>query len=443
MLTCLRFLKSEYLKTMYKKTTLENGIRVVTEAMPSVRSVSMGVLVDVGPRYEPQNRSGLAHLAEHLMFKGTGSRNAMEIARLIDSAGGQMGAFTSRDYTCYSATVLDDYHTYALDLLGDILLNSVFPEDHLEREKEAILREIEAGQDIPDERAHDLLKSFVWSDHPLGRPIAGRIETVSTLTREDVIYFVHEHYLPPRLIIAAAGHLEHEDFVAQVRDAFWRMLGQCEPLPGTLPEYQSGVFFKPMSVSQAYFCMSIRAYPYACPNRYGLHVLDNVLGGGISSRLFRRIREERGLVYDIRSEYHAYRDDGLLIIEGSTAPKYLMQVIGLTLIELWKLIGGDEPVGEEELWKAKMHIRGQHIISAENTSTRMSRLATQELYMGRHIPAEEMLEKIETVDGQVFQTLADEGLGDSLSRVAIALVGPEAPEYYSLSSVENLLAQFQ
>jgi predicted Zn-dependent peptidase len=428
---------------VYRKTTLHNGIRIVTEMMSQVRSIAIGILIDAGPRDENPEQSGLAHLVEHVMFQGTSSRDAMQIARLMDMSGGQMGAFTARDYTCYFATVLDDYRTYALDLLGDILLNSTFPADNLEREKEAILREIDANHDAPRERVHTLLKTFAWSSYPLGWPIAGRPETVGALTREDVIYFVHEHYLPDRLIIAAAGNVEHEDFVAQVRDAFWRILGQSSPSTNTRSAYQAGVTIEHMPVSQAYFSLGLRACPYAHPDRYAVHILNNILGGGISSRLFRYIREERGLVYHIGSEYHAYRDDGMLVVEGSTAPEYLMPVLELTLAELWRLATWHEPIDDEELWKAKMQIRGQHLISGENTHTRMSRLATQELYFGQHISPDEILAQIEAVDGQMLQRLSAEALMDALDQVTIAVVGPEAPQHYGLSAIEELLASLQ
>jgi predicted Zn-dependent peptidase len=209
------------------------------------------------------------------------------------------------------------------------------------------------------------------------------------------------------------------------------------------PPYRSGVIIEHMPVSQTYFSMGIRVHPYTHPYRYRLHVLNNILGGGISSRLFRRIREERGLVYEIDSEYHAYRDDGILVVEGSTSPEYLMQVLALTLIEFWKLISGDDPPDEEELWKAKMHIRGQLMISAENTNTRMSRLATQELYFGQHILAEEILKEIEAVNAANLQALANESLTDALRRVTIAVAGPAAANDYSVSLIENLLAELR
>jgi predicted Zn-dependent peptidase len=338
---------------------------------------------------------------------------------------------------------LDDYFTYVLDLLGDILLNSIFPDDSIEREKNSILREIETSGDMPSERAHDLLKAFAWSDHPLGRSITGRPETVKTLTRENVIYFVHEHYLPERIIVAAVGNVDHDDFVAQVRDAFWRMMGQSQQATHSEPSYNSGVIVDHVPVSQVYFALGIKALPYADPNRYGLHILNNILGGGISSRLFRRVREKSGLVYQISSNYHAYRDDGILVVEGCMAPENTLQVLNLAYDELTKLISADDPIDEEELWKAKMHIRGQHLIAGESTHTRMNRLASQELYFGQHIPDKDILNKIDTITTQKLQTLANEVLHDALSDAAIAVVGPEASNHYQSSSIKRLIENYQ
>ena len=429
--------------SMYQKSTLENGIRVVTDTMSGHRSISMGILIDAGPFDEAPEQSGLAHLVEHAVFCGTSSRNATQIARLMDEAGGHLGAFTARDFTCYSATVLDHYFTYALDLLGDILLNSIFPPESIEREKTAILREIESAGDMPSERVHDLLKGFAWSDHPLGRSIAGRSDTIQLMTREDVIYYVHEHYSPDRIIVAAAGNVDHEDFVAQVRDAFWRMIGKRVPAAKASPEFHPGVVLENMPVSQVYFSLGIRACANADPGRYGMHVLNNILGGGISSRLFRRVRENRGLVYHISSEYHAYRDDGMMVVEGCAAPENILQVLELVFDELWKLISAKEPLDEEELWKAKMHIRGQHLISGENTNTRMNRLASQELYFGRYISDENILAQIDEIQPQKLQRLIDEVLQDACSRTAVAVVGPEAPGDYQLSSIQRLFDAHQ
>ncbi len=421
----------------YCKATLENGIRVVTETIPQVRSTAISIVVDVGPKDEMPEQSGLAHFVEHLMFKGTSSRDAMQIARLMDVAGGMMGGFTSRDYTCYFATVLDDYCTYALDLFGDVILNSIFGEESLERERRVILREIEADQDAPDQLAHNLLKATIWPNHPLGRLITGQPEVIRRVTREDMIYFVHDNYLPDRLIIAAAGSVEHEDLVAQVRDAFWRMLGQSAPSPSRPPACHSGVTIRARDLSQLYFALSVKARPYTHPDRYGLHVLNDLLGGGISSRLFCQLREERGLVYNVASSYHAYRDGGLLVIEGSTTPQGLMSVLDLTLAQLWRL--AEEPVGEEELWKARERIRSRHLIASEDTNIRMSRLATQELYFGYHIPAAEVVQQIQQVNQGTVQRLAQELMVNGC--LALALVGPQSPHHYSAKAIERLLTE--
>jgi predicted Zn-dependent peptidase len=410
--------------------------------MPGQRSISMGLLVEAGPRNETSGKTGLAHLAEHAMFCGTSGRDATQIARMMDEAGGHMGAFTARDYTGYYATVLDDYLPYALDLMGDTLLNSIFPPDSLEKEKIAILREIETACDMPAACSHDLLKALAWPGHPLGRSITGRPETVRSLTRDDVIYFVHEHYLPDRLVIAAAGNVDHEDFVAQVRDAFWRMMGQSLPESINLPAYQPGMAIRHMPVSQYYFSMGIRAPRYSDPNRYGMHILNNILGGGISSRLYRRVREKHGIVYHIGSEYHAYHEDGMLVVEGCTAPENILQVLSMVVEEVAKLISGIEQIDEEELWKAKMQIRGQHLISGENTNTRMNRLAAQELYFSRQIPDEEILAAIETISIHKLQSFAENALGEALSQTAIAVVGPQAPDRLKSLTIDKLLGSY-
>ena len=427
---------------MYLETTLENGIRVVTESMQETRSTSVGIMIDAAPRQESVGTCGLAHLAEHMMFQGTGSRDARSIARMMDESGGQMGGFTTKDYTCYSATVLDDYTTYAVDLLGDILLNSEFPEEALVREKGAILREIAGENDVPSCRVHTALKSHVWQGHSLGRPVAGDPDRIQGFSREDLIYFVHRHYLPNRMVVAAAGHVNHDDFVSQVRDAFWRMMGEGEKTVGIAPPFRSGVCVENVAVSQAYFSIGIRSLPYAGEGRYIVHMLNSILGGGASSRLYSRLREERGLVYQISSEYHAYADAGILVIEGSTAPEYLIQVLGLVLVELWKLASLHEPVSEEELWKARMQIRAQHLISSENSSTRMSRLATQAFYFDRYIPGAEILSAIDAVDCSHLGGYADGPFCQALGEVAVSVVGPEGEDSFTRQGIEALLAEF-
>jgi predicted Zn-dependent peptidase len=425
---------------VYHKTTLENGIRIITNRMSGVRSVSIGILFDVGPRDDPADRLGLAHMTEHMMFAGTSNRDAAQIARLMDEGGGSIGAFTARDYTCYFSTVLDEYSTYAMDLLGDLLLNSIVPPENLEREKQAVLSEMEMAGDVPYQRAHELLKSFAWPSHPLGNPIIGLPESVDAISRDDVIYFMHQHYLPNRMIIAAAGNVDHLDFVALARDSFWRMLGESVPQPLPIPDQGRGVKIEHMPVSQTYFCLGLQAPPYAHPDRYAVHLLNNVLGGGSSSRLYRKLRDEHGLVYSISSEYHAYLDDGLIVIEGSTPPQHLTQVLALILEESRNLLDCSQPVDEEELRKAKMQIRGTHLIGSERTDTQMSRLATQEFYFGRQIPTKEIVEQIELIDLDHLHRLSRTLLLGPFQQTKIALVGPDEAQRYSADSIEQLLA---
>lgn len=408
--------------------------------MHSMHSVAIGIFIDAGSTSDPAGKNGIAHLTEHLMFQGTSNRDERTIAQVMDIAGGRIGAFTSRDYTCYFALVLDDHVTYALDLMGDILLNSIFPQERLEREKGAILREIDGANDAPHDRAHMLLKSLVWRNNPLGEPIAGHPATVETLQREDVIYFVHEHYLPNKIVIAAAGNVNHEDFVAQTRDAFWRMLGRGSPTrAGDAPVHLAEVRTENHASAQVYFSIGLPGPPFNHPRRYAMHLLSKILGGGISSRLYRQAREARGLVYQIGSEYHAYRDAGMLTIEGSTTPEDLMEVLALIVHELEGLVSGRKPANDEELWKAKMQLRGEHLIESDQPYSRMSRILTQELYFGRHISSEEVVAEIEACQTSSLQHMVQESLAGFLQKIAIVIVGPASPLCYTKDIIKEFI----
>ncbi len=428
---------------MTDRIDLTNGIRIATETVPGSRSVSIGVLIDAGPQDDPADKWGLAHFTEHAFFQGTSNRDAVAISRLMDVAGGQMGAFTGRDYTCYYANVLSDYCPYALDLLGDILLNSTFPEDNLQREKLAILHEIDNACDNPYDRIHSQLKELMWPHSALGRSILGTRESVQGFTREDVIYFAHNHYLPDRMILAASGDLNHDHFVAQTQDAFWRMLGSSVPRQSGLNKPTGGVVLDHASVSQAYFAIGIPTGNYTDENRYFLHLLNCLLGGGMSSRLFYSLREERGLVYHIQSEVHAYRDAGLLVMEGSTTPEQLLEVLSLILLELYRLASFDAPVDAEELWKAKMQIRGQHLLASECLHTRMSRMLTQEHYFGCRIADESILDAIDAIDFHALRDYATEQLFPALADLGVAVIGPTTLPESTQLEIEDLIRQFQ
>jgi predicted Zn-dependent peptidase len=399
------------------------------------------VFVDCGSKDESAGEAGLAHLCEHLLFRGTSGRDALEIARQVDGFG-QVGGFTTRDYTCYFAATLDDYRYHALDLLGDVLLNSTFPNRSVLREKQAILSEIERSSDVPEQYVHDLAKRQAWRGSALGRSIAGNAETIARHTREDAIYFLQQHYTPDRIVVAAAGRLDHSDFAAQTRDAFWRLLGTSGSSPRECPPFHAGVTVEPINTAQAYFCLVMPAPCYADPERYVVHVVNRILGGGISSRLSRRLRDEAGLVYEVHSEYHAYRDAGMIAVEGSTSAEHLEEAVQLVLSTLADLLSWRDPVDAEELWRAKTHIRVQHLSSSEDTHTRMCRLATQELYLGGYLPAGEILARIDGVDLAGIGRFCRHYL-DDFAKAHLVVAGPvyEAPELLSkLSCLMNELA---
>jgi predicted Zn-dependent peptidase len=434
----------ETAQSTVEQSVLDNRIRVVTKKMAGVRSISLGFLMAAGPMDELAEASGVAHLTEHLLFNGTYRRDADEIARMMDSTGGQVSGFTTRDYTCFTTTVLDDYRTYLIDLMGDILLNSQFCEQAVQQEKETIIRELSVQADRPDVCAHEGLKAHIWSGHPLGRPIGGSIASVSGLRQPDVIDFFTRQYQPRRLIIAAAGNVNHQDLADNVADAFWMMpddggVDASHPQPA----FHGGVQVACRDVSHVYFSIGLRAAPYAARQRYLIHLFTVILGGGMSSRLFRKLRQELGLVYEIQAEYQAYRDDGVIVIEGSTTPELLQPVLSQILLEIKGIALQMLPVTAEELWIAKMQLKGQHIIAQENSHTCMSSLATQAFYFNRFIDSEEILTQIEKVDLALMNNLSTHVLTGGLTDSALSLVGPSCDPVCNTTALEKMLREFQ
>lgn len=427
-----------------QQSVLDNRIRVVTKKMEGVRSISLGFLMATGPMNETEGCNGVAHLTEHMMFDGTTHRDAEEIARMLDTTGGQVGGFTSRDYTCFTATVLDDYRTYLIDLMGDILLNSQFAEYAVHQEKETIIRELSAQLDRPDVCAHERLKSHIWQGHPLGRPIGGTIASVARLQQQDVIDFFRNNYLPRRLIVAAAGNVNHDDLASNVSDAFWMMEdnSQIDAHPAR-PVFHGGVIVECKGVSHVYFCIGLKAEPYTAAERYLIHLFTSILGGGLSSRLYRSLRQELGMVYEITAEYQAYRDDGVVIIEGSTTPELLHSVLSHILLEVKGMATGTLPILEEELWIAKMQLKGQHIIAQENSHTAMSTLATQAFYFNRFFDSIEVLNKLQDIDLDQMNNIAQKILINGLENTAITLVGPSCEQVCNVAVFEKMLSDIR
>ena len=409
-------------------TRLENGVRVITEYIPHIGSAGVSVLVDAGPQDEDPSQSGLAHLCEHALFLGTPLRDSQQLAELIDTAGGQLGAFTAPDYTCFYAHVLEDYMSYALDLLGDILVASSFPEAALAREKDVVCQEIRQYDDHPSHLALRSIKRLLWGNDPLACSITGTVNGVSKLTRSDVIGFISKNYTPDRIIVAAAGAIEHESLVEQVQDAFWTLRGHSPPRIDLPLNLIGGVDIVPLETNQCTFNIAVPLPEYTSPIRHELHVVNCAIGGGMSSRFYRALREKSGMAYSISSEVLAYRRGGALLIEGVTSPENLMASLQVILFELTSFAVGQNPIGEEELWKSKMQVRGQSRLAADVIPNRVARLATQNYHFGESIEANRILEDIDAVTIENANDIASTVLLPSLKHLSIVVVGPIDPQ---------------
>ena len=413
-------------KTQY--TRLDNGVRVITEHIPHIGSAGISVLVDAGPQDEAPGQSGLAHLCEHALFLGTPLRDSTQLAQLIDTAGGQLGAFTAPDYTCFYAHVLDEYVSYALDLLGDILVASSFPEAAMNREKDVVCQEILQYQDSPNHLVLESLKNLMWPGDTLANSITGSVEDVQKLTRSDVIEFISRNYTPDRIIVAAAGAVEHESIVEQTQDAFWTLRGRSPARAESPVAPVGGVRVTPLNTNQCTFNIAIPLPAYASEERHALHVVNNAIGGGMSSRFYQSLREKTGMSYSISSDVLAYRRAGMLVVEGATSPENLLASLQLILFELTSFAVGQNPIGEEELWKSKMQVRGQSRLAADIIPNRVARLATQNFHFQTSMSADRILEEIDSVTLEDVQNIATDVMLPSLKHLAISVVGPVAED---------------
>jgi predicted Zn-dependent peptidase len=396
---------------MIVKETLPNGLTLVTESMPEVRSVAVGVWLKRGSRHEADKVSGVSHFIEHMVFKGTKTRSAERIAAEVDSIGGYMDAFTSKEYASFHLKVLDEHLPLAVEILGDIVLNPLFDPTEMAKEKKVIFEEINMVEDTPDDLVMELFAGAFWPGHPLGRPILGTKRTVGRFRRDDLASYFARVYHPANILIAAAGHLEHGALAALVGRPFaglHRGATPRNPLPGARGKAPAAVTRtvtrSKKELEQVHVCLGARAYPQAHPDRYASYVLNTVLGGSMSSRLFQNVREKRGLVYSISSGVTAYSDAGLLSIYAGTSLDSAPEVVRLTLEEIRRLCG--EPLGEEELRRAKDHIKGGLVLSLESSGARMNHLARQEIYFGRQSPLEEILDGVEAVGASDVQRVA-------------------------------------
>jgi predicted Zn-dependent peptidase len=406
---------------MIVKDTLPNGLTLVTEEVPAVRSVAVGVWLERGSRHEPEAASGISHFIEHMVFKGTKTRSAERIAAEVDSIGGYMDAFTAKEYASFHLKVLDQHLPLAVEILGDIVLNPLFDPAEMAKEKKVIFEEMGMVEDTPDDLVMELFAEAFWPGHPLGRPILGTRKTVGRFRREDLSSYFSRVYRPGNILIAAAGHLEHGKVASLVSRHFSGLDGKPAPRsPGGRPPrvVTRTIARSKKELEQVHLCLGAPAYPQAHPDRYAAYVLNTVLGGSMSSRLFQNVREKRGLVYSISSGVTAYSDAGLLSIYAGTGKDSLPEVIRLTLEEIRRLRGEELPA--EELRRAKDHITGGLVLSLESSGARMNHLARQEIYFGRQFPLDEILGGIEAVSGGDVRRVAGEIFE---GRVAASVLG--------------------
>jgi predicted Zn-dependent peptidase len=386
-------------------TTLANGVRVITEAMPHVRSVSIGIWVCAGSRRETPAQNGVSHFIEHMLFKGTTSRSAEEIARSVDSIGGNLDAFTAKEMACYNTKVLDEHVSRAFDVVADLVLHPRFDEADIEKEKGVILEEIKMEADSPDSVVHEIFSSNFWRDHPLGKPILGTRETVKSFNRRVVERYYADVYTPSNLLVTAAGHLTHERMVDLVRQYFESLPPGAPPPPDSAPATHARIALRnKKALEQVHLCLGVPSYPLPHEARFACYVLNTLLGGGMSSRLFQNIRERQGLAYSVFSELSPYRDTGCLSIYAGTSRQSARKVVASIINEFRQL--KEQPVGEEELRRGKDYLKGSLMLSLESSSSRMANLARQEMYFGRFFTLDELVASVESVTAAAVQAIA-------------------------------------
>ena len=424
-------------------TQLDNGVRVITERVEGSASTALSVLVDAGPQDEEQGQNGLAHLCEHACFLGTPLRSSQELAMLIDTAGGYFGAFTAPDYTCFNTHVLTDYASYAIDLLGDILVASQFPDGCIEKEKEVVCQEIAGHHDSADTILLQATKQNLWPGDALAKPTTGSIEDVRSLNRSDVMQFVSRQYTPDRLIVAVAGSLDHDSIVEQVQDAFWPLRGQSIARNLENAKVAGGLTIATRQTSQCGFSIAVPCPNFQDKRRYTMHVLSNLIGGGMSSRLYQTLRDTYGLVYSIQSSILAYRRGGMFSINGATLGDNLVRSVSLVLIQLMALATWENPIEEEELWKSKMQVRSQSRLTTELVSNRVARIATQEFYLNKRIDDDEIIDAIDAVTIDDLKSLAAEVLLKGMSQLSIAVVGPLSEDDNVCSELRDIFDSFR
>jgi len=405
------------MQTQYQKTVLKNGLRVLTEEIPGFPTLALGIWIDVGSRDETLQEAGLTHFIEHMLFKGTTRRSALDIAKEMDRLGGFSNAFTSRENTCLHAKVLPEHLHQVLDLLADIFLHSRFAPEDVEREKKIVLQEIKMVEDSPEELVHDLFARFIWRDHPLGRPILGSWETVSGFTPHGVKAYFQKLYIGPRIVIAAAGNIAHKNLVDLASHYFGTVPSRGEDRPRQSPCPYFGLKVYPRDLEQVHFVLGVPTPGATAEERYAALLLNTLLGGNMSSRLFQEIREKRGLAYAVYSYLSLYRDIGVLGIYAAVEREKLSETLDVLHTEIKHLKQG--LIKREEFDAALDHLKAALVLSSDNADARMSRLARNELTFSRYVSYAETLKRLETLRLEDIRSLAERLFDEKWTMVAL------------------------
>lgn len=390
---------------MIKKYTCQNGVRIVLENIPTVRSAAIGVWIKTGSRNETPELNGVSHFLEHMFFKGTTKRNAREIAESFDSIGGQVNAFTSKEYTCYYAKVMDNHASYALEILADMFFNSTFDGEELKKEKNVVYEEIKMYEDTPDDIVHDLLSKAVYENHPLGYPILGTENTLETFNSDTLKKYVHDMYTPDKVVVSIAGNVD-EKLIKEVESYFGSYQGGDDRLELVKPSFHENRITRKKDTEQAHLCLGYNGLEIGNEKTYSLITLNNILGGSMSSRLFQDVREQRGLAYSVYSYHSSYQDSGMVTVYGGTGTNQLdslYETIQETLDTLKR-----DGITEKELRNSKEQLKGSLMLSLESTNSRMSRNGKNELMLGEHRSLDDIIIKIDEVTEDTVNELANQ-----------------------------------
>ncbi len=417
---------------MFKKAILDNGIPLLMDSSHQAHSVCIGIWVKVGARYESRKKNGISHFLEHMFFKGTNTHTAKDIATKIDSLGGELNAFTSTEYTLFYVKVLDEFIEEALGLLTDLILHSTFPEEDIEKEKNIVIEEIKMVEDSPSDYVHELFSKNIWGEEGLGQSVLGTEETISSFRRDDLIEHVNKYYGTENLIVACSGNFLEERLAANLNQTIGSLKRSGEQANSPHPGFAAKINILTKDLSESHICLGVNGLAYNSTDRYTMHLLNTILGSGISSRLFQNVRENRGLAYSIYSYHVAYFDSGLWAIYAGTDKKHVCEIVNICINEMSTL---PDTIADDELQRAKAQLKGNLILALESTSNKMTNIAKQEIYYEKYFSPEEIIKLVESVTIEEVRSLAKRLTRDN--RYALTVYGPARKS--DLNSFSELL----